>query len=68
MSSWVCDGARDCKEGEDELNCKSPRECGSRQFMCRVDGSCVPVSQVCDGIPQCPDGSDESVCHPNPSK
>lgn len=68
LSSWVCDGAKDCTRGEDEENCKTTRSCPPNYFMCHADGSCVPLSQACDGIIQCPDGSDESVCHPLPSE
>jgi hypothetical protein len=64
----VCDGAKDCREGEDEENCESTRSCGPGLFMCHVDGSCVPISQACDGIAQCPDASDELTCHLIPSE
>lgn len=67
QSSWVCDGTKDCVEGEDEGNCDTHRHCGHGMFTCYVDGSCVPINQVCDKIRQCPDGSDESVCDPNPT-
>jgi len=68
LSSWVCDGAGDCSDGEDEQNCDTQRHCGNDKFMCHMDGSCVPINQACDGVPQCPDGSDEMACHLIPSK
>lgn len=68
LSSWVCDGTKDCIKGEDEEHCETTRNCGPGFFMCHVDGSCVPINQACDGVAQCPDGSDELACHVLPSE
>ena len=49
----VCDGARQCMEGEDERDCDFDLVCN--------DGSRVPGAR-CDGAWNCPDGSDEQAC------
>lgn len=41
--SWACDGGVDCRTGEDEANCFDSHRCESSEFVCRMDGSCVPV-------------------------
>ncbi|CAH0560374.1 unnamed protein product [Brassicogethes aeneus] len=65
FSGWLCDGTKDCPEGEDELHCGEMRNCTREQFKCRVDGSCISQSLVCNNHQDCPDGSDESSCdHP----
>lgn len=62
--SWVCDGVKDCDQGEDEDHCAAKLECRpeDHKFRCRQDGSCISLSFVCDGLRQCPDGSDETIC------
>ncbi|KAF5282013.1 hypothetical protein FQA39_LY00537 [Lamprigera yunnana] len=58
----VCDGSRDCLEGEDEEHCDGIHRCSTEEFKCRKDGSCIPVQNVCNGHIDCPDGTDESSC------
>ncbi|KAJ8922708.1 hypothetical protein NQ315_007743 [Exocentrus adspersus] len=65
LSSYVCDGMRDCPGGDDESHCDGYKNCTSSQFRCRVDGSCVELSTVCDGVFDCPDETDELVCRYN---
>ncbi|KAK9872160.1 hypothetical protein WA026_016214 [Henosepilachna vigintioctopunctata] len=60
LSSWLCDGVKDCLKGEDELNCSST--CDARHFRCRKDGSCIFRELVCDHKKDCPDGTDELNC------
>ncbi|KAM6902150.1 vitellogenin receptor-like [Xenentodon cancila] len=57
----LCDGKRDCPEGDDEESCVVT--CPPKaEFRCKDRRSCVSKSQVCDGRAQCFDGSDEVDC------
>ncbi len=55
----VCDGTRDCAEGEDEINCEN-RTCPG-MLRCRR-GACLHQSDVCDGTVHCPLADDELMC------
>lgn len=56
----VCDGEKDCPDGEDELNCPA-NYCGKDQFACSND-TCVGFGHVCNGEKDCPGGEDELDC------
>ncbi|XP_062414865.1 low-density lipoprotein receptor-related protein 2-like isoform X2 [Pungitius pungitius] len=56
----LCDGNKDCPEGDDENLCVAT--CPSEDFKCKDGRRCVSRTLVCDGHPQCPDGSDEDGC------
>ena len=51
---WRCDGAAECADNSDELNCPT---CRPDQFTCD-SGECVPRKEKCDGVALCSDGSD----------
>ena len=61
-SDYVCDGELDCNDGQDEAGCAE--KCGSGQFYCYADNSCIPQSRVCNGnkTDGCSDGDDEAKC------
>ena len=62
-ASWTCDGAPDCRAGEDE----AAALCGSRHPTCQEGeftcspGDCIPSSWRCDGESECKHGEDEAV-------
>ncbi|KAF3848859.1 hypothetical protein F7725_015356 [Dissostichus mawsoni] len=54
----LCDGKKDCPDGDDEDGCVTT--CPSKgDFKCKDSRSCVPRVLVCDGRSHCRDGSDE---------
>ncbi|KAJ8687024.1 hypothetical protein QAD02_022818 [Eretmocerus hayati] len=57
----LCDGTKDCPDGEDEHDCSEFR-CKEDQFRCILDGSCIHTHSVCNGVADCPDRSDETEC------
>ncbi|XP_017266049.2 low-density lipoprotein receptor-related protein 2 isoform X2 [Kryptolebias marmoratus] len=56
----ICDGKRDCPEGDDEEFCVAT--CSSKEFKCKDNRRCIPRNLVCDGRSHCHDGSDEVGC------
>jgi hypothetical protein len=52
--SKVCDGVRDCPEGDDEIDCPAP--------FAGIGGLFVRSRTICDGKLDCPQGDDESSC------
>ncbi|XP_006795713.2 low-density lipoprotein receptor-related protein 2-like [Neolamprologus brichardi] len=56
----LCDGKKDCPEGDDEF---CPGACLSiEEFKCQDRSSCISRHLVCDGRSDCTDGSDEADC------
>ncbi|XP_039947505.1 modular serine protease-like [Bactrocera tryoni] len=59
-SDKLCDGIRDCPEGEDEtLEKCAPFTCQSFAYRCAY-GACIEGKAACNGTVECHDGSDES--------
>jgi len=56
-AAMVCDGKRNCLQGEDEQSC-GPRTCGVGQYSCQ-NGVCIPQRWICDRDNDCGDNSDE---------
>ncbi|XP_041826726.1 low-density lipoprotein receptor-related protein 2-like isoform X3 [Melanotaenia boesemani] len=57
----LCDGKKDCPDGDDEESCVV--SCQSEDdFKCKDHSSCIPRSLLCDGRSHCRDGSDEVNC------
>ncbi|KAL5291451.1 Vgr family protein [Megaselia abdita] len=63
-SDLVCNGKKDCADGEDETD----KECDRKEldcpgFFCKKTKKCLEShTWVCDGYDDCGDGSDESGC------
>ncbi|KAK4879912.1 hypothetical protein RN001_008058 [Aquatica leii] len=57
----LCDGVKNCPNGEDEDNC--PTACAEGELSCDIS-RCVPLSKRCDGVDDCDDRTDELECPP----
>ncbi|CAG5126006.1 unnamed protein product, partial [Candidula unifasciata] len=59
----MCDGVRNCRSGEDEMQTCPPRTCMTNQFQC-TNGICISARFKCDHDNDCGDFSDEpNDCH-----
>ncbi|XP_034457661.1 low-density lipoprotein receptor-related protein 2-like isoform X3 [Hippoglossus hippoglossus] len=57
----LCDGKRDCPDGDDEEFCVIT--CPSKEdFKCKDNSNCIARNLACDGHAHCRDGSDEVDC------
>ena len=71
--SLVCDGQKDCQQGEDEFcnkrirKIKKGSECTSRKitFKCMMSGNSIPVSFVDNLVPECPTSFEDEAQYYN---
>ena len=49
----VCDGKKDCSEGEDEDSSVCPEKCVYPNFKCMGSTLCLVPGKVCDGNHDC---------------
>ena len=49
----VCDGNKDCEDGDDEDVESCPEKCAYPKFSCLGSTLCLPPGKVCDGVHDC---------------
>ena len=59
--TMICDGVKDCPNGEDEASDKCPTCHETGDFKCATTSRCVPLSLRCNQVNDCGDGSDENA-------
>ncbi len=64
--SYVCDGKRDCPQGDDEKSYLCHNYTCSSLFKCKGNQlRCLHLAHVCDGVHDCNLGDDELFCYLN---
>ncbi|CAH0549992.1 unnamed protein product [Brassicogethes aeneus] len=61
LRSMLCNGNKECPQGEDEEDCVKPHHCPLGHFQCG-NGECIKEQMVCDHHFDCRDKSDEQNC------
>ncbi len=61
---YLCNGQRECINGEDELNCETFTKRCVGLFKCANSSICIHATEVCDEKHDCVLGHDEIICVP----
>ncbi|XP_034859750.1 LDL receptor repeat-containing protein egg-1-like [Mirounga leonina] len=64
-SVFLLDGAGDCLDGSDEVNCEVSIACPGQKAQCPGHSQCREAWELCDVHGDCGDGLNEARCSPN---